>query len=78
MIGKPRLNSPAGYVVFGIVLYLAFLIVTAPAALLVKAAASFSDGVQLSQPRGTLWYGSAQLHAGTSVTGEISGVLTGA
>lgn len=69
MIGQSRLNAPASYVVLGSVLYLAFLVATVPAALLVEAVGSFSDSVRLSQPRGSLWHGSAQLHAGTSATG---------
>ena len=45
------------------------LIVFAPAALLAKAVETFSDSIQLSQTSGSLWHGSAQLHAGTQATG---------
>lgn len=69
MMGAARLKPAAGYIVLGIVLYLAFLIVTAPAALLAKAVETFSDSIQLSKTSGTLWHGSAQLHAGTQATG---------
>lgn len=69
MIGAARLKPAASYLVLGTVLYLAFLIATAPASLLADAASNFSDSVQLSQARGTLWHGSAQLRAGTSATG---------
>ena len=69
MIGAARLKPAAGYIVLGVVFYLVFLLATAPASLLAEAAADFSDSVRLRQTRGTLWHGSAQLHAGTPATG---------
>ena len=69
MIGAARLKSAAGYIALGVVLYLVCLIVFAPAALLAKAVETFSDSIQLSQTSGSLWHGSAQLHAGTQATG---------
>jgi general secretion pathway protein N len=70
MIDGPRLKRVAGYVVFGLVLYLVFLIATAPAFLLAEAAARLSNGtLTLAAPRGTLWGGTGELYAGVPATG---------
>ena len=65
MIGLARLKPAAGYIGFGIVLYLLFLVATAPAIWFADFATRVSAGtVTLTQARGTLWHGVAQLHAG--------------
>lgn len=70
MIGAGRLKQGAGFVVLGVVFYLVFLIATAPAVWVVEAAARTSNGiVTLTNPHGTFWGGSAELHAGGPATG---------
>ncbi|OGI68990.1 MAG: hypothetical protein A2W18_08655 [Candidatus Muproteobacteria bacterium RBG_16_60_9] len=65
-----RLKPAAGYIVLGSVLYLVFLVATAPAVLFAEVATRFSDGaIRLSQASGTFWRGSAQLHAGAPAMG---------
>ena len=60
----------AGYVALGIALYAAFLLATAPAFWLAEGAARLTDGrITLAAPSGTLWRGSAELHAGSDASG---------
>jgi general secretion pathway protein N len=70
MIDARLMRKSAGYFFFGLALYLLFLIATAPAVWLAEAAARFSSGVViLATPRGTIWGGTAELHAGGAATG---------
>lgn len=65
-----RLKPAAGYIALGVLLYLVFLIATAPAIWFAKAASRYSNGaISLTHTRGSLWRGSAELHAGAPASG---------
>jgi general secretion pathway protein N len=60
MIAVPR--RWLRYLLLAVFFYLAFLLITLPAAWFAKAAASLSRGVvEIGDPRGTVWHGSGQL-----------------
>lgn len=70
MIARKRLKPAAGYIGLGVLLYLVFLVATAPAIWFAKAVSGFSDGaIALARARGTVWRGSAELHAGAPASG---------
>lgn len=70
MIAARRLRPGIGFAVLGVALYLVFLLATAPAVWVAETAARVSNGaVTLTNPRGTFWGGSAELHAGGPATG---------
>lgn len=70
MIDAKRLRRAAAYLLLGLVLYVAFLLATAPAVWLAEAAARFTNGlVSLVNPQGTLWHGRAELYAGGRALG---------
>ncbi|HEY8553652.1 MAG TPA: type II secretion system protein N [Burkholderiales bacterium] len=69
-MARASIRRIAGYVALGIALYAAFLIATAPASWLAEAVARLTDGrITFSAPSGTLWRGSAELHAGSGAAG---------
>lgn len=71
MIDAKRLRRAAGYLVLGLVLYVAFLLANAPAVWLAEAATRFTNGiVSLANPQGTLWHGRADLYAGGRALGQ--------
>lgn len=71
MIDAKRLRRAAGYLILGALLYVAFLLATAPAMWLAEAAGRFTNGiVSLTNPQGTLWYGRAELYAGGRALGR--------
>jgi hypothetical protein len=60
----------AAYAALGLVLYLGFLVATVPAAWVAQGAARLSDrALLLARPRGTLWRGAGELHAGRAAGG---------
>lgn len=64
------------YVVAGFALYLAFLVVSAPAAWVAWALArSDQKAVTLADPRGTVWRGEAELYAGGATSTQHLGRL---
>jgi general secretion pathway protein N len=70
MTGWTRLKPAAGYIGLGVLLYLIFLVATAPAIWFAKTASRFTDGaISLTRTRGTVWRGSAELHAGAAASG---------
>lgn len=69
MTNGRRLRPVAGYAGLGVILYLLFLLATAPATWFTQGAARLSNGaVTLTQPSGTLWRGAADLQAGSPAT----------
>lgn len=70
MSNARRLRRGAGYLILGLVLYLVFLLATAPAVWLAEATTRLSDGaLTLASPRGTFWRGAGELYAGGPATG---------
>jgi general secretion pathway protein N len=65
MSGWRWLKKTAGFLLFGLALYIVFLAVTAPAALLAEAATRLSGGMlTVTAPNGTLWRGEGDVYAG--------------
>jgi general secretion pathway protein N len=70
MTVRTRLKPAAGYIALGVLLYVVFLVATAPAIWFAKATGRFSNGaISLTHARGTVWRGSAELHAGAPASG---------
>lgn len=66
----------ASYLLAGLALYLAFLVVSAPAAWVAWALGHADQRlVALADPRGTIWRGDAQLYAGGPTNAQHLGRL---